>query len=195
MRATKIGGAVMAVTLAAGALAQSAGQTNEAVAPELERARAAAAALSTELRARLMEEMKMGGPVQGVKVCSEVAPEYAAKHSVNGLTVRRVSEKYRNSADKPDAYEAAKLRELAAAHARGALPAETFEWVGEGPARALRFLKPITIGGPCLACHGDPATMKPEVAVMIRERYPNDLAVGYLDGDLRGAVSVVVSSP
>jgi hypothetical protein len=163
-------------------------------APELERARAAAAALSTELRARLMEEMKAGGPVQGVKVCSEVAPAYAARHSVDGLTVRRVSERYRNPADRPDAYEAAKLAELAAAHAKGALQAESYEWVGAGAARALRYLKPITIGGPCLSCHGEPGAIKPEVAALIRERYPHDLAVGYRDGDFRGAVSVTVAA-
>ena len=126
-------------------------------------------------------------------MCSEVAPEYAAKHSVDGLAVRRVSERYRNPADRPDADEAAKLAELEAAHSKGALPAEAYEWVGEGAERSLRYLKPITIGGPCLACHGDPASMKPEVAAMIRERYPEDRAVGYKDGDFRGAVSVVVS--
>jgi hypothetical protein len=176
--------------LAGLAWAQDAAQAPTA--PELERARAAAAALTTELRARLMEEMKAGGPVQGVRVCSEVAPSFAAKHSVDGLAVRRVSERYRNPADRPDAYEAAKLAELAAAHAKGALPAEAYEWVGEGAQRALRYLKPITIGGPCLSCHGDPAAIKPEVAAMLRERYPEDRATGYRDGDLRGAVSVVV---
>ena len=181
--------AVVAVTGTAGAQAPA---PTAPGALELERARAAAAALSTELRTRLMEEMKAGGPVQGVKVCSEVAPAYAAKHSVDGLSVRRVSERYRNPADKPDAYEAGKLAELAAAHGKGALPAETYEWVGEGAARSLRYLKPITIGGPCLSCHGDPAAVKPEVAAMIRERYPEDRAVGYKDGDFRGAVSVVV---
>ena len=65
MRAMLRGGVVGAMTLVAlGALAQEAVQTQAA--PELERARAAAAALSTELRARLMEEMKAGGPLQGV---------------------------------------------------------------------------------------------------------------------------------
>ena len=188
------GAALAALILAAaGALAQAPDAKSSPAAPELERARAAAAALSTELRARLMEEMKAGGPVRGVRVCSEVAQEYAAKHSVDGLTVRRVSEKYRNPADIPDAYEAEKLADFAAAHGRGELPVESWEWVGEGQARTLRYLKPVTIGGPCLACHGDPSAMKPEVAEMIRERYPRDLAVGYADGDFRGVVSVTVA--
>jgi hypothetical protein len=179
------------------ALAPLLGAQDAAKAPaaprEVERARAAAAALTTDLRARLMEEMKAGGPAAAVKVCSEVAPSYAAKHSVDGLTVRRVSERWRNPADAPDVYETGKLRELAAGHAKGALPLESWEWVGEGAARRLRYLKPITIGGPCLACHGDAAAIKPEVAALLRERYPEDRATGYRDGDLRGAVSVVVS--
>ena len=192
---TRVGTVAVLILGATAVAVRAQDAAKDAVAPELERARAAAAALSTELRARLMEEMKAGGPVQGVKVCSEVAPAYAAKHSMDGLAVRRVSEKFRNPADEPDAYEAAKLAELAAAHARGALPAETFEWIGDGPQRALRYLKPITIGGPCLTCHGDPAAMKPEVAAMLRERYPEDRAVGYRDGDFRGAVSVTVAAP
>jgi len=187
--------AALAGLVATTAAGQAPSSPGAAAAPELERARAAAAALSTDLRARLMEELKAGGPVQGVKVCSEVAPSYAAKHSVNGLTVRRVSERYRNPADRPDAYEAGKLADLAAAHRKGELPVEVYEWVGEGAGRTLRYLKPLPIGGPCLACHGEPEAMKAEVAAMIRERYPADLATGYRDGDFRGAVSVVVAAP
>jgi hypothetical protein len=58
-----------------------------------------------------------------------------------------------------------------------------------------RLMQEMGAGGPCLACHGDPAAMKPEVAAMLRELFPEDRAVGYKDGDFRGAVSVSVAAP
>jgi hypothetical protein len=46
--------------------------------------------------------------------------------------------------------------------------------------------------GPCLACHGSPKQFDVAVADLLREKYPDDRAVGYKVGDLRGAVSVRV---
>jgi hypothetical protein len=63
---------------------------------------------------------------------------------------------------------------------------------GKPPQRILRLLRPITIGKPCLACHGDPATIDPAVRKVLAGRYPHDQAVGYKEGDLRGAISVTV---
>jgi hypothetical protein len=54
----------------------------------------------------------------------------------------------------------------------------------------VRFLRPIRVAQPCLACHGTPATYSPAVRGLLRERYPQDQAVGYQVGDLRGAISV-----
>jgi hypothetical protein len=193
MRRKLIVAAVVLDLAGAGARAQTpaapAAPTNTA---EVERAREAATALTTELRARLAQELAAGGPVAAVRVCSEAAPQVAAEHSKAGLRVRRASERWRNPADKPDAWEAGQLRRLATAHAKGELPAEVYEVVSSGTWRVLRYLKPIVIGSQCLACHGDPAAIDPEVAALIRERYPDDTAVGYREGELRGAVSVSV---
>ena len=40
----------------------------------------------------------------------------------------------------------------------------------------------------CLACHGDPASMEPEVVAAIQAKYPEDKAVGYAAGSMRGVV-------
>jgi hypothetical protein len=48
------------------------------------------------------------------------------------------------------------------------------------------------VASPCLACHGDPEAIDPQVKRLLAERYPDDTAVGYKPGDLRGAVSVSV---
>ncbi len=159
----------------------------------LERAQAASLELASELKAKLLSEIQAHGPVEAIKVCSEVAQETAAAHSRDGLSVRRVSLKARNPDDLPDPYEAAQLERLASLLQRGDLPPYVAEVVGEGEARELRYLEPLTIHAVCLSCHGDPTSFDPGVRRVLEQRYPDDRAVGYLTGDLRGAVSVRVA--
>jgi thiosulfate/3-mercaptopyruvate sulfurtransferase len=161
----------------------------------VERARKAADALTGELMRTLVAELQQGGPAGAVNVCSEVAPAVAAAHSTEGLTVRRVSARVRNPIDRPDPYEAAWLGRLDAAHREGRLPKEVAELVGSDEGEEVRYLRPIVVAKPCLACHGDRATLDPEVARTIAERYPGDEATGYREGDFRGAVSVRVAIP
>lgn len=159
----------------------------------LERARAVADALTKDLMGELMSELSAGGPGEAIRVCSEVAQGIAAEHSTGGMTVRRVSRKVRNPADRPDPYEAEQLERLAVLHERNELPEEVSEVVeGEAGSRTLRYLRPITVKPLCLRCHGDPETFAPEVRQVLTERYPEDEATGYRAGDLRGAVSVRV---
>ena len=49
----------------------------------------------------------------------------------------------------------------------------------------VRVMQAIALGEPCLACHGK--TLKPELAALLEQRYPQDQARGYELGALRGA--------
>jgi hypothetical protein len=158
----------------------------------LEKARQAADALTGELVATLGRELGAGGPVGAVEVCSEMAPEIAAAHSGNGVTVRRVTLKVRNPDDTPDEYERGVLLDLEVRHADGSLPKEVAEVVTDDTGSRLRYLRPLVVKSPCLSCHGDVESMEPELKSILEERYPDDQAVGYEEGDLRGAVSVTV---
>jgi hypothetical protein len=159
----------------------------------LARARAAADALTEDLMGTLMSEMSAGGPGAAIRICSEVAQEIAAEHSTDGVTVRRVSRKARNPADRPDAFEANQLEHLAGLRTRGELPEEVVEVMeADDGRRTLRYLRPITVKPLCLRCHGDPESFAPEVRQVLAERYPEDQATGYEEGDLRGAVSIRV---
>jgi hypothetical protein len=80
----------------------------------------------------------------------------------------------------PPEWVAAWLREQGERPAAGVVG---FARVEDGRARVLR---PIAIEGPCLSCHGDAIT--PAVSALLAEHYPNDRAVGYQLGDLRGAL-------
>ena len=159
----------------------------------LQRAEQAADALGAELMETLTEELIDGGPVQALRVCSEVAQAIATAHSHDGVLVRRVSRKVRNPADTPDAYEREVLVQFAA-RLEGGQPLEaSVEVVEHDGQRTLRYLRPIRIMEPCLTCHGGREQMDPELLSVLDERYPNDAATGYRDGDLRGAISVSVA--
>jgi len=58
-------------------------------------------------------------------------------------------------------------------------------WVG-GPAGELGALLPIRLKGECQMCHGPADSIDEEVLAAIGENYPEDQAVGFAEGDLRG---------
>ena len=53
-------------------------------------------------------------------------------------------------------------------------------------------MRPLIVAPVCIICHGPKETMAPEVKRMLTERYPEDRATGFQDGDLRGAISVKI---
>ncbi len=58
----------------------------------------------------------------------------------------------------------------------------------------ILYTKPIFIKGLCLNCHGKPGgTLNQDADARIRDFYPNDKALHYVDGDLRGMWSIKLS--
>ena len=127
-----------------------------------------------------------------LKVCSEIAPETAARHSNETTTVRRVTLKARNPADRPDPWEREQLLLWEKLHADHELPSELARVVETESGPMLRWLKPIKVSGLCLDCHGDPESFDPDLRSTLQELYPEDEATGYGSGDLRGAFSVSI---
>jgi mono/diheme cytochrome c family protein len=54
----------------------------------------------------------------------------------------------------------------------------------------VRLLRPIVVEGVCIVCHGPRDAMPPALRDALAARYPNDHAVDYRPGDLRGALWV-----
>jgi hypothetical protein len=50
------------------------------------------------------------------------------------------------------------------------------------------MMKAIPVAEQCLACHG--SKIKPELAEHLQKLYPEDKAIGFSQGDLRGAFSL-----
>ncbi len=106
------------------------------------------------------------------------AEKFAA---ATGVSLKQTSEKYRNPLNQPDAFEKSVLAKFAASGwEKGKGYAEVTVQKGR---RVLRYAQPLYIAKPCLSCHGEP---KGELDVAGRAKE------GYAEGDLRGAVSVIV---
>jgi hypothetical protein len=154
-------------------------------------ARAAAGSLGADLLGMLTQALEEGGPAGAIALCADSAQARTARHAAAGIYLRRVGTRVRNPMNAPDSVERAVLAAFAAALEAGRQPADTFFVMAAGDAPAqLHYLRPVRIAEPCLACHGDPATIADTVRAVLAARYPADEATGYRVGDLRGAVSV-----
>jgi hypothetical protein len=92
----------------------------------------------------------------------------------------------------PDSFEKRILNQFELQHQNNEINSETeySEIVTEGEYNYLRYLKPIIMSAECLNCHGNKTDIMPEVQNLIAQNYPDDRAIGYKTGDLRGAVSI-----
>lgn len=141
----------------------------------------------------LVENMKKGGPIQAVNVCSDTASDLTQSYSDKyKVTVKRFSFKNRNPKNIADSFEEKVLYEFEKLMREGKLNKKSsrIEKVTLNGRPAVKLVKPIFIDAPCLNCHGSNNQINSEVANVISTKYPNDKATGYKIGDLRGAISV-----
>lgn len=160
-------------------------------------ARAAADNFQAALRAELVKGLKEGGPAGAMAVCRDKAPEIAARLGAEtGWKVARTGPRVRNAANAPDAWEARGLAEFAARHAAG----ESLIRMEKGEVvtlpdgrRAYRYLKAIPMGEACVKCHG--TAVDTLLLATIHALYPDDKAVGFVPGELRGAFTITQPLP
>jgi len=134
----------------------------------------------------VQSSMQAGGAEQAIQSCQLLAPQLANQASSNGWEVARTSLKVRNPANQPDAWEQQVLEKFAQQAVQGVAVSELkyAEFV-EGK---LRYMQAIDIKQPCLACHGQ--QISPQIQAKLTQLYPNDQAIGYQLGELRGAFSL-----
>ena len=146
-----------------------------------------------ELGAKLQSSMAEGGAINAISVCHLQAPEIANRVSTeNQVIVSRVGTRTRNPVmGVPNAWQAKALAQFEAGLARGDKPAdmEYSETVTKPDGgKEFHFAKPVLMQPMCLACHGNSDQINPEVKAKLSELYPNDKAINYQAGQLRGAV-------
>ena len=143
------------------------------------------------LKLELKAAMREGGPGNAIKVCKNKAPEIAADISQKqGWRVARTSLKLRNPQNEPDAWEVKVMNDFEKRKAAGEeiKTLEYAEIIKSDGKKQFRYMKAIPTEKVCLTCHG--TEIEPEEVEALNKFYPDDKAIGFKEGDIRGAFTV-----
>jgi len=124
----------------------------------------------------LMAALDSGDTDEAIGVCRSKAPAVSAQVAEQfGLKIGRTSHKLRNPDNAPPNW----AEELVAAKVEE--PAFL-----AGPKGEFGALLPIRLKPECQMCHGPAEQIDDEVKAAVAEHYPQDEAVGFAEGELRG---------
>lgn len=133
-------------------------------------------ALASEMMGELMAALDSGDTTSAIGVCKEKAPGVAANiNETYGVKIGRTSHMLRNAANVAPDWAGPYVAEMAADPTYVA-----------GPKGELGALLPIKLKAECQMCHGPAEEIDEAVMAAISETYPDDQAVGFVEGDLRG---------
>lgn len=184
--------AVFAVLLLAAGMSAARAQTGSKAL--VEESRAVANQIVSQVRGELVKELERTGPVRAITVCKYSVPEITSNISrQTGMRVTRVALRPRNrSLGEPDAWEQRVLLDFENRVAKGekADALEYHEIVDEPVGKFFRYMKSLAMAQPCMLCHGPSSQLSEGVRALLTTEYPNDKAVEYNLGQVRGAVSV-----
>ena len=155
----------------------------------LEKGVAIASASFTALSGRLMAAMKKGGVPEAVQYCNLAGlPLIDSLSEAHQVKIRRTALKIRQPKDAPIPEEQAALELY---HTQFAAGEVLKPFVETNSAEEVAFYAPILMSEACLKCHGKLGeTLKQEDYDLIKALYPQDEAIGYAAGDLRGIWSI-----
>ncbi len=151
----------------------------------LEEGAALLAPFKRDLMAALQEGLAQG-PIEAIAACRIRAPEIARTLSRNGVHVGRSSHRLRNPDNAAPSWVAPILDDFVA-HPENQRP--TLSALANG---RRGYVEPISMKPLCLTCHG--VTLAPDLSARISELYPEDRAIGFEVGDLRGVFWVELPS-
>jgi len=141
------------------------------------------------LSGNLKAAMKKGGVDSAVRFCNRVAlPLTDSLSKTFEVKIKRTALKLRNPQNEPDTLEAymldlyLQIQKMQKPMVGKALLANNND---------VRYFAPIFLKKQCLKCHG---TVGQEVTndtyELIKKHYPNDQAIGFMEGELRGIWSI-----
>ena len=133
-------------------------------------------ALVSEMMGELMAALDAGDAAAAISVCRDKAPSVAIHVSDQyGVKIGRTSHKLRNPANVAPAWADAYIEDLVADPTYLA-----------GPSGEMGALLPIQLKADCQMCHGSAEMIDNDIRAAIAEHYPEDLALGFAEGELRG---------
>lgn len=146
-------------------------------------------ALSTKkvLGQNLMGTIQKKGTLEALAFCNIQAIPLTDSMSTNyHAVIKRVSDKNRNPDNKANLEELKYINLYKAQVALNQNPKPSIIEQGD----KVQFYYPITTNSMCLQCHGTSRDISTEVRKKIVALYPNDLATGYNENQVRGIWSI-----
>ncbi len=144
--------------------------------------------LGKELKTNLKAKLKADpSGVGAFGFCSAKAEEITKEVNAKlpkGVSVRRVSLKTRNPKNSPDSTDKKVLEEFEKMAKEHKLSPKNIVVADINGTK--RVYKPLLVKKVCLKCHG--TNVSDDIKRLIKERYPYDAAIGYKEGDFRGAI-------
>lgn len=133
----------------------------------------------------LMETIQQKGTLEALTFCNHQAiPLTDSMATHYKATIKRVSDKNRNLNNKANTEELKYITQFKKELAEK----KEIKPVALEKGDIIQFYYPIETNTMCLQCHGK--QIKPEVQRQILKLYPNDLAVGYDENEVRGIWSI-----
>lgn len=152
------------------------------VSPE-EKALNIALATKQELGKNLMGAIQSKGTLYALEFCHEKAlPITDSLAKLNQISIQRVSDKNRNPRNKANAIETVLIADFQKQISNQKEPQVVKQTIGN----QNFYYYPIITNSMCIQCHGNKSKISPEVLKKIQILYPNDLAVGYQENQVRG---------
>jgi len=152
--------------------------------------------LLTTLKGELSSAIQENGLVNAIQVCNLKAlpiTEKIAKTDNYTVDIKRTTNKFRNPANKPNDIEKIVLEKYnKLVKNEQPLPDFYIQKITDGNIHYFNYYKPIKNSGLCLLCHGDLETMDESLKDITNRLYPNDLAIGYKEGDFRALLRIKI---
>lgn len=139
------------------------------------------------LGSQLKQKIAEGGPENALEFCNiNAIPLTESISKKYNVSIKRVSDQYRNPDNAANASEIAVITKYKAMLAAGKMP--------KGLLKDGHYYSPIVTNAMCLQCHGTPGKeMTEQTHKKIKSLYPQDKATGYGVDELRGIFSIAVN--
>ena len=143
----------------------------------LDRGAAVLSPFKKQLKAELMQGMKKG-TANAIDVCRVQAPAIARAAGSESVLMGRTSHRLRNPTNTPRPW----MKPLLEAYLEN--PADRSPRVVKLEGGGVGYVEPILTMPLCLTCHGNSISEATRTA--LDKSYPDDEAIGFENGDLRG---------
>jgi hypothetical protein len=135
----------------------------------------------------LIGAIQQDGLLHALEFCNiEAIPLTQQMEAKHGATIKRVSDNYRNPNNAANDEELHYIAHFQKEIDTGNEPKPVVLSNGD----RTRFYYPIITNAMCLQCHGKPERIDVDVLQKIKVLYPNDLATGYEENEVRGIWSI-----